>query len=576
MARPCYLVVVVLAQHAQVDSAPGLRNGYAWQREDDEEWSLVPRAVRGTRGFRSHMRRRDLLGVTLFGGVAAALPASGSHALAEVPVAELLEGMRAGRWSARQLTDQYLARIDAIDRRGPCLSAVIEINPDATAIADELDAELRAGRRRGPLHGIPVLIKDNIDSGDRLQTTAGSLALAGSTAPRDAFIVTRLRAAGAVLLGKTNLSEWANFRSASSSSGWSARGGQTRSPYVLDRNPSGSSSGSATAAAASLAALTVGTETDGSIISPSSVAGLVGIKPTVGLWSRAGIIPIAQSQDTAGPMCRTVADAAALLGALTGVDERDPATFASRGHALSDYRPYLRADGLRGARLGVMRRHMNVSAKVERVYDEALRALVAAGAVLVDPLDLPDPTVMGEAEWELLGYEFKAGIAAYLATRAGGTPHRTLADLIAFNLANAEREMPWFGQDVFEFALKSGSLASPAYRRLHAQCRRLSRERGLDPPFARHRLDALVAVAGGPAWPIDLVNGDRYTGGGGTYAAVAGYPAITVPAGDVHGLPIGLLFMGRPWSEGRLIELAFSFEQATRARKPPAFRSSVA
>ncbi|MBM5811901.1 MAG: amidase [Gammaproteobacteria bacterium] len=522
------------------------------------------------------MRRRDFLGATLFGSAAAALPLTAGHALAEIPLAELLDGMQAGRWTARQLVDQYLARIDAIDRNGPCLNAVIEINPEATAIADELDGELRAGRRRGPLHGIPVLIKDNIDTGDRMQTTAGSLALAGSTAPHDAFIVARLRAAGAVLLGKTNLSEWANFRSASSSSGWSARGGQTRSPYVLDRNPSGSSSGSATAAAASLAALAVGTETDGSIISPSSAGGLVGIKPTVGLWSRAGIIPISHSQDTAGPMCRTVADAAMLLGALTGVDEHDPATLASRGHALSDYRPYLRADGLRGARLGVMRRHMNISAKVERVYDEALRALAAAGAVLIDPVDLPDPTAMGEAEWDLLAYEFKAGIAAYLRSRSATTAHRTLADLIAFNVANAEREMPWFGQDIFEYAQKSESLASPKYQRLHARCRRLARERGLDPSFARYRLDALVAVAGGPAWPIDLVNGDRYTGGGGSYAAVAGYPAITVPAGDLHGLPIGLLFMGRPWSEGRLIELAFAFEQATRARRPPGFRRSVA
>jgi len=534
------------------------------------------------------VKRREFLGVTAASGLAGRVPAAtGSlpndpisngqdgFELNEITAAELGEAFAAGRWTSRQVTELYLSRIEAVDRRGPTLRSVIETNPEAIAIAESLDAERKAGRVRGPLHGIPVLIKDNIDTADRMQTTAGSLALEGSIAPRDAFIVERLRSAGAVLLGKTNLSEWANFRSSSSSSGWSGRGGQTRNPYVLDRSPCGSSSGSGTAGAANLATLTIGTETDGSIVCPSSIAGLVGIKPTVGLWSRSGIIPISHTQDTAGPMCRSVADAAALLGPLTGVDSRDPATAASQGRHRGDYRVHLEIDGLRGARIGVIRKHMGVSAKTERVYDDAVRAMRAAGAIVVDPVDLPDPGPMGEAEWNLLAYEFKAGIAAYLASLGPTAPHRTLADLIAFNIANEAREMPYFRQETFELAERKGPLASPGYRRLLATCRRLSRTQGLDPKFATHRLDALVGVTAGPSWPIDLANGDRFTGGSSSYPAVAGYPSITVPAGEVHGLPIGLLFMGRPWSEGRLIELAYSFEQATKARQAPRFRPSL-
>ncbi|MFN0177467.1 MAG: amidase [Gemmatimonadales bacterium] len=536
------------------------------------------------------MKRREFLGVSVLTGVATTLPdtppnatrlpeaAAGSQdsfELNEITVADLQAGYARGRWTARQITELYLDRIEAIDRRGPALRSVIETNPDALAIAETLDAERRAGRLRGPLHGIPILIKDNIDTADRMQTTAGSLALEGSIAPKDAFIVERLRSAGAVLLGKTNLSEWANFRSSSSSSGWSGRGGQTRNPYQLDRSPCGSSSGSGTAGAANLATITIGTETDGSIVCPSSIAALVGLKPTVGLWSRAGIIPISHTQDTAGPMCRTVADAAALLGPLTGVDPWDAATQPSQGRAATDYRSHLKPDGLRGARIGVVRKHQGISTKTEAVYQLALDALKSAGAILIDPVDLPDPGPMGRAEWDVLAYEFKAGIATYLATLGDRAKHRTLADLIAFNKANQAREMPFFGQETFELAEKKGPLTDPKYRGLLATCRRLSRTLGLDPRFARHRLDAFVAVAAGPAWPIDLANGDRFTGGNSSYPAVAGYPSITVPAGDVHGLPVGLLFMGRPWSEGRLLELAYGFEQTTKSRRPPQFRATL-
>lgn len=535
------------------------------------------------------MKRRTFLGISAAGGVASGLPPAAQlriddrtpsptqddFELNEITVAALNRGIAEGRWTSRRVTELYLGRIAAIDQAGPRLNSVLETNPDALSIADALDLERTAGRVRGPLHGVPVLVKDNIDTADKMQTTAGSLALEGSIAPRDAFIIERLRAAGAILLGKVNLSEWANFRSSRSSSGWSGRGGQTKNPYVLDRNPCGSSSGSGTAGAANLATLTIGTETDGSIVCPSSIAGLVGIKPTVGLWSRAGIIPISHTQDTAGPMCRTVADAATLLGPLTGADDRDPATAASRGRAAADYRPHLKADGLRGARIGVTRKHMGISPKTERVYDEAIRAIKDAGAVVIDPLDLPDPTAMGAAEWDLLAHEFKAGIAAYLATLGPRNRHRTLADLMAFNVANANREMPYFGQETFELANAKGSLTSATYRRLLSTCRRMSRTMGLDPRFASNRLDAIVGITAGPAWPIDLVNGDRFTGGSSTYPAVAGYPSITVPCGEVHGLPIGLLFMGRAWSEGRLIELAYGFEQATKSRRPPAFRPTL-
>ena len=493
--------------------------------------------------------------------------------LEELTVAELQEGMTRGRWTARGLTEQYLSRIDAIDRNGPRLGSIIESNPDALRLADELDAERRNRGTRGPLHGIPVVVKDNLDSGDRMRTSGGSAALEAGTAPRDSDVVDRLRRAGAVLLGKTNLSEWANFRSTRSTSGWSAVGGQTRNPYVLDRNPCGSSSGSGTAAAASLAAVTIGTETDGSIVCPSAICGVVGIKPTVGLVSRAGIIPISATQDTAGPMGRTVADAAVMLMAIQGHDPRDPATGPMRTRIARDYTQSLRPDGLRGARLGIARKGFGLPSSVEPVLAEGIAACRDAGAVIVDPAEVPNVEKLGDPEFEVLLYEFKQGMADYLAARGAGP--RTLEDLIRFNTEHRQREMPWFGQEIFEQASKKGPLTSPAYRRALGTCRRLSRTLGIDAVMTTHRLDAVVAITTGPAWPTDYVNGDRYTGGCSTAAAVAGYPHVTVPAGFVHGLPIGLSFFGRAWSEPTLIRLAYAFEQATRARKPPGYHTSI-
>ncbi|MGH7559551.1 MAG: amidase [Gemmatimonadales bacterium] len=518
-------------------------------------------------------RVAEALGAPSF---APATEAAQSFELLELDVAALQEGLTAGRWTARRLTELYLSRIDALDRSGPTLRSVIETNPDALRLADELDAERRQRGARGPLHGIPVLVKDNLDTADRMQSTAGSLALEGSRAPRDSDVVDRLRRAGAVLLGKTNLSEWANFRSTASTSGWSARGGQTRNPYVLDRNPCGSSSGSGTAASANLAAVTIGTETDGSIVCPSSICGLVGIKPTVGLVSRAGIIPISATQDTAGPMCRTVADAAVVLAAIQGYEPRDPATAPMRARAERDYRAALTPNGLRGARVGIARRHFGLPGTVEPVLTEAIAALKHLGATIVDPAEVPNADNLGDPEFEVLLYEFRQGLAEYLATRRpGGVAAQSLDDLIRFNHEQREREMPWFGQEIFERAAKKGPLTDPAYRRAFGSCRRLSRALGIDAVLARHRLDAIVAITTGPAWPTDYVNGDRYTGGCSAPAAVAGYPHVTVPGGTIHGLPIGVSFFGAGWSEARLIGLAYAFEQGTKHRKAPAFRATI-
>ena len=494
----------------------------------------------------------------------------------EATIASLQEGMRSGRHTARGIAESYLARMDAIDRSGPAINSVIERNPDAVRIAEERDAERKAGRVRGPLHGIPVLIKDNIDTADRMRTSAGSLALAESIAPRDAFIAARLRDAGAVILGKTNLSEWANFRSSHSTSGWSGRGGQTKNPYVLDRNPCGSSSGTGASISANLAAAGVGTETDGSIVCPSSANGLVGIKPTLGLVSRSGIIPIAHSQDTAGPMARTVADAAALLAVLAGVDARDPATAASRGKAPADgYASVLKPEALRGARIGVSRNFFGFSDAVDRVMNEAIAAMKSAGATIVDPANIATANRFGDAENDVLNFEFKADLNAYLAALGPAAPHRTLADLIAFNERNKDREMPFFGQEQFIAAQKKGPLTSPAYKAARAKCLRFSRTEGIDATLAKHRLTAIVAPTGGPAWPTDLINGDHFTGGSSSPAAVSGYASVTVPAGFIHGLPVGISFIGGQWSDATLIGLAYAFEQTTKVRKPPRFEPTL-
>jgi len=494
-----------------------------------------------------------------------------SFELDEVTVGELAEAMRTGKYRARSIAEKYLVRIEEIDRRGPSINSVIQINPDALAIADALDQERKAKGPRGPLHGIPVLLKDNIDTADRMMTSAGSLALTGSPAPRDAFIAQRLREAGAVILGKTNLSEWANFRSSKSTSGWSGRGGQTRNPYALDRNPCGSSSGSGASISANLAAIALGTETDGSIICPASSCGLVGIKPTVGLVSRAGIVPISHSQDTAGPMTRTVTDAAILLGAMAGVDPRDVATRASRGKAHADYTRALDPGGLKGARIGIARNFFGFSDRVDKVMEDSIAAMKDAGAVIVEKTNLTTSNQLGDPEFEVLLYEFKADLNAYLAERGVPSPARTLKELIEFNEKNREREMPFFGQEIFERAEKKGPLTTQAYRVALAKGRRLARAQGIDAVLAKHRLQAIVAPAGGPAWTTDLVNGDHFSGGSSTPAAVAGYPNITVPAGFVHGLPVGISFFASAYSEATLIKLAYAFEQATKARRKPQF-----
>jgi amidase len=510
---------------------------------------------------------------------AAAAPAKASvvsdFELDELSIAELRTGMEQGRYTAKRLTELYLSRIDEIDRSGPSLNSIIERNPDAVSIAEALDAERRSKGSRGPLHGIPIIIKDNIDTADRMRTSAGSLALSESIAQRDAGIVSRLRDAGAVIIAKTNLSEWANFRSRTSTSGWSGRGGLTRNPYALDRNPCGSSSGTGAGVSANLAAAGIGTETDGSIVCPSNVNGLVGIKPTVGLLSRSGIIPISQSQDTAGPMCRTVADAAALLGVAAGDDARDPATARSRGHIEADYSKFLDPAGLKGARLGVARGLFRPQPAVAAAFEETLAALRNAGATLVDPVEFKTLGAAGDAEGDVLLYEFKAGVNAYLASLGASAPHRSLEDLIRFNEQHRETEMPWFGQETFLSAQKKGPLTSPAYRSALAKSRLLTRSRGIDAMLNLHRLDALVAPTGGPAWVTDLVNGDHYTGDSSSLAAIAGYPSITVPSAFVHGLPVGVSFFGAAWSEAKLIRLAYAFEQATKIRRKPAFLATV-
>jgi amidase len=510
----------------------------------------------------------------LVGSAAAAPPRAPSVLLDEVTIAELSQKMKSAELSSHQITQMYLDRIAAIDKSGPAINAIIELNPDVLAIADALDAERKSGKVRGPLHGIPVLIKDNIGTADKMHTSAGSLALADSIAGADSTVVAKLRAAGAVILGKTNLSEWANFRSSHSTSGWSGRGGQTKNPYALDRNPCGSSSGTAAAVAANLAVIGVGTETDGSIVCPSSLNGLVGIKPTVGLISRSGIVPISHSQDTAGPMARDVADAATLLGALAGSDPHDALSIDADGHR-TDYIKFLDTKGLQGVRIGVVRNAGEFNPQVDTVFNQNVAALKSAGAIVVDPIELPNQGKYDEEENIVLQYEFKADLNKYLSQLPAAVKTRSLADLIAFNQAQSERELKWFGQDTFEKSQARGSLDDKIYKDALAKSKLLSGAEGIDAALKTYGVDVLVAPTGGPAWVTDWINGDHFTGGSSSPAAVSGYPAITVPAGQVHGLPVGITFFAGAWSEPKLISCAYAFEQATHARKAPKFHAQA-
>ena len=499
-----------------------------------------------------------------------ALLAAGAHAdvLPESTLDQLQQAMAGGRTSAQALVRESVARIARYDRGGPRLRSVLQANPDAMKIARQLDAERQAGRVRGPLHGVPVVVKDNIDTGDRMLTTAGSLAMTAAPASQDATVVRKLREAGAVIVGKANLSEWANIRSTKSSSGWSAVGGQVQNPYAPGRNPCGSSSGTGAAVAASLVAVGIGTETDGSIVCPSSVAGLVGVKPTIGLVSRAGIVPISHSQDTAGPMTRSVADAAAVLTAIAGVDAADPATQAAQGHIAPDYRAFLQADGLKGARIGVARNKLTgYSVHADRLFEQAIADLRRLGAEIVDPADIGHLGEYDDDELEVLLYELKDGLNRYLAGRPG-LQVRTLADVIAFNETHAAREMPFFGQELFARAQAKGPVTDKAYLDAREKSRRLARE-GIDQVLQAHKLDAIVAPTTGPAWLTDHVNGDSYSGSSSSAPAVAGYPHVTVTMGAAQGLPVGLSFIGTAWSEGTLLRLAYAYEQGTRHRKAP-------
>lgn len=532
------------------------------------------------------MKRRDFLHTSALGcAMAIARPAASlanepngensmsppAFELDEISISELQAGMQSGKYTAVSLVEKYTERINEIDKQGPGVNSVIELNPEADAIATALDRERKEKGARGSLHGIPILIKDNIDTADRMMTTAGSLALVGSKPPTDSFVAKQLRAAGAVILGKTNLSEWANFRSNHSSSGWSGRGGQTKNPYILDRNPCGSSSGSGAAAGANLCAAAIGTETDGSVVCPSSANSLVGIKPTVGLVSRTGIVPIAHSQDTAGPMARTVTDAAILLGALTGEDPNDAATKGSRGKAQTDYTKFLDKNGLRGVRLGVARKYFGFNDHVDKLMNDLLKEIKKLGATLVDPADIPTSGKFDDSELEVLLFEFKADLNSYLARLGPTAPVHTLKEIIEFNDRTKEREMPFFGQDLFIKAEAKGPLTSPKYLQALRKNHLLSRTQGIDLVLTKNRLDALIAPTGGPAWPTDWINGDHFTGGYSSASAVAGYPHITVPAGYVFGLPVGISFFAGAYSEPTLIKIAYAFEQATRVRRTPRF-----
>jgi amidase len=508
-------------------------------------------------------------------------PASGPAAidfkkdfeLDEITIDDLKKAFQSGQHSSRSLTEKYLARIAEIDKAGPMINAVIELNSDALQIAEALDQERKSKGPRGPLHGIPVLIKDNIDTADRMQTTAGSLALAGSPAPNDAFVAAQLQKAGAVILGKTNLSEWANIRSSHSTSGWSGRGGLTRNPYALDRNPCGSSSGTGAAVSANLCVAGVGTETDGSVVCPASANGLAGLKPTVGLVSRSGIVPISHSQDTAGPMARTVRDVAILLGAMAGADPEDSATAGSQGKLFPDYTKFLDPAGLKGARLGIVRKYCGFNDAVDQLMDTLIGEMRRAGAEVIDPADIPTIGKFDESELTVFYYELKADLAAYLARR--GSSVKSLKDVIEFNERNRDREMPYFGQDIFIKSEQKGPLSTKEYLDALALNQKLSRAEGIDFIMDKFKLDALVAPTAGPAWITDLINGDHSAGGSSSAAAVAGYPNINVTGGYLWGLPVGISFFGRAWSEPTLLKIAYSFEQLTKARQKPRFLPTI-
>ncbi|HCW77293.1 MAG TPA: amidase [Candidatus Marinimicrobia bacterium] len=549
-------------------------------------------------GGQSRVQRRDFLKYSAAGSVIAATVAAGgftgvlascskdekeavptpvSHAFeyAEYSVSEIQALFESGKLNSRNLTAMYLERIAKIDQNGPQLKAVIEINPEALVIAEALDAERKQGLIRGPLHGVPVLLKDNIGTADQMQTTAGSLALMNAQPHNDAFLVKNLREAGAVILGKTNLSEWANFRDNISSSGWSGRGGQTKNPYALDRNPCGSSSGSAVAVAANMTMLAVGTETNGSVVCPASINGIVGIKPTLGLVSRSGIIPIAHSQDTAGPMARTVKDAAYLLGVMTGADSADEITVTRSGQQLGDYVKFLAADGLNGARIGIARQYFGFHPGVDTIMEQAVEVMKNAGAVIIDPVEIKTYGDFGSASFEVLLYEFKADLNKYLGGLDKTAEIHSLEELIEYNKTNASKEMPFFGQDLLEMAQKKGSLDSKEYKIALEKAKRLAGPEGIDAALIKDNLDALIAPSNGPAWLTDHVTGDHFQGGSSSPAAVAGYPNITVPAGDILGLPIGISFFGAAFSEPRLLRIAYGFEQQTKHRVVPDFKTTV-
>lgn len=490
----------------------------------------------------------------------------------EYTIDQLREGYEKGSFTVTEVVRAYLDRIAAVDDNGPMLNAVIEVNPDALAIAEELDTELKAGRSRGPLHGIPVLLKDNIDTHDRMSTTAGSRALAGSHPLHDSFIAARLREAGAVIIGKTNLSEWANFRGNLSSSGWSGVGGLTRNPYVLDRNPCGSSSGSGVAVSANLCMLAVGTETNGSIVCPSNANGIVGIKPTVGLLSRSGIIPISFTQDTPGPMARTVRDAAIALGLMTGIDSSDARTLASSGHAYTDYTPFLKEEGLMGKRIGWFTAGRGRHYKVDSLMQQAVNYMKSQGAEVIEISSLYNPEVE-ELSFQVLLYEFKDGLNRYFASLGEDAMIKNVDDLIEFN-RNDSIELKWFDQELLIEASKKGSTGSDEFMAILSRMNRLVREEGVDRVMSENRLNALIAPTGSPAWKTDLVNGDAYILGSSSPAAIAGYPAVSVPMGFIDELPVGISFFGRAWSEPQLIEMAYAYENGTKFRKAPSFLSN--